>query len=103
GRIVDYRPSATSNLPATPGAAVAVTCVPASGSPFAIGDAEGHCTATDPGGGGGTAVGSFTIRIVDGPPVIVGAVDRTAEATDPLGADVSFAVPREDPGRRPAE
>jgi len=102
GRIVDYRPSATSNLPATPGAAVAVTCVPASGSPFAIGDTEVHCTATDPGVGGGTAVGSFTIRIVDGPPVIVGAVDRTAEATDPLGADVSFDVTAEDAVSGPA-
>ena len=56
-----------------------------------------HCSATDPGPGGGTAVDSFLVRIVDGPPIIIGAVDRTAEATDPFGADVSsYNVTAED-------
>ena len=96
GRVVDYPATATSNLAATSGANVPVTCTPISGSLFGIGDTHVHCEATDPGAGGGTAVGSFAVRIVDGPPVIVGAEDRTAEATDPLGATVSFDVTAED-------
>ncbi|HET6282429.1 MAG TPA: PA14 domain-containing protein [Polyangia bacterium] len=97
GRLVSFTATATSVVHGHEGTSVAVSCLPMSGSTFAIGDTSVHCTATDPTPGGGTAVGSFRVRIVDGPPVITYPVGGViAEATDALGAMVSFTVTADD-------
>jgi hypothetical protein len=70
---------------------VPVTCVPPSGSTFALGTVEVGCTATD--SSANTGSGAFKVTVVDTtPPVLTVPDDLTAEATGPAGAAVDFAA-----------
>jgi len=72
--------------------AVAVTCAPASGSVFAVGDTSVTCSATDAHHNTGT--GNFQVHVVDTtPPVLASHLDLTVEATGPGGAAVNYAKP----------
>jgi Ca2+-binding RTX toxin-like protein len=74
---------------------VPVTCTPASGSTFPIGDTVVECTATD--AAGNTATASFMIIVQDTTaPVITVPGDITEEATSPNGAVVTFEVTAQD-------
>jgi hypothetical protein len=68
---------------------VTTTCVPASGSTFAIGTAQVTCTATDK--HNNTARGTFTVTVSDTTkPVVTVPANKTIEATSANGATVSF-------------
>ena len=71
--------------------AVPVTCVPASGSPFALGETLVTCSATDAHGNRAESV--FAVRVVDttGPALVLPA-SAGAEATSPLGAVVTYTA-----------
>ncbi|SFS09377.1 Ig-like domain (group 3) [Microbacterium sp. cf046] len=75
--------------------ALTVTCVPASGSTFALGTTTVDCSATDV--AGNTATGSFTVTVEDttAPTVTVPAPDPV-EATGPGGATVDFSASASD-------
>jgi hypothetical protein len=68
---------------------VATTCVPVSGSTFALGVTEVICSATDAAGNTGSDVFFVTVRDTTAPVVTVPA-DVTAEATGPNGAKVAY-------------
>lgn len=89
GASVSWTATATDTAPASP----AVTCLPTSGSTFALGQSTVTCRATD--AAGNTATGSFRVSVVDTTaPVLSGApVVGTVEATGPAGAVVTFASP----------
>jgi len=57
GAAVTFAPTATDDVDGS----VAVTCVPASGSTFALGTTTVNCSATD--AAGNTATGSFTVTV----------------------------------------
>jgi predicted Rdx family selenoprotein len=86
GAVVNYKSSAQDSVDGS----VEVSCSPASGSTFKIGETKVQCTATD--AAGNSAEKSFTIRVQDttDPDVeITGAVDRTGreisrEGTTPV-------------------
>lgn len=87
GSEVTYEVSAEDNVD---GSIDDVSCNPASGSTFPLGETTVECTATDAAGNTGT--GSFTVTIRDTtPPAISVPNGITAEATGPEGAAVSFA------------
>jgi hypothetical protein len=66
-----------------------VSCLPASGSTFALGDTTVTCTATDV--TGNSADTTFTVHVVDTtPPTVTAPADKTVEATGPDGASVSY-------------
>jgi hypothetical protein len=93
GAVVTYtNPTATDSVnPASP----SVTCLPASGSKFAIGTTEVTCSATDT--AGNDAIKSFNITVSDTTaPVLVVPSDITAEATSGDGAAVSFLASASD-------
>ncbi len=71
--------------------ASAVTCLPASGSTFAIGTTVVHCSTTD--GSANTAQGTFSITVQDttAPSVHVLA-DLTIDAAGPAGAPATFTA-----------
>ena len=73
---------------------VTATCLPASGTSFAIGDTEVSCTATDAAGNPGDPA-VFLVRVRDlTPPVFSGVTPtRTVEATSPAGAVVTYPLP----------
>lgn len=88
GAVVTYAASATDRAPSSP----TVTCVPASGSVFPLGDSPVACSATDSAGNVGTA--TFTVRVVDTTaPALDPVGDHTAEATSPSGTAVSYPLP----------
>ena len=71
---------------------VAVTCVPASGSTFAITTTTVNCSATD--AANNTAEGSFTVTVEDTTaPVIAAHTDVNATATSANGAVVTYTAP----------
>ncbi len=86
------------------GGDITISCEPASGSEFPLGDTTVQCTATDVAGNEGTA--SFTVTVYPSPlpqpsadttlPVITVPEDITEKATSPDGAQVSFEVAAED-------
>ena len=87
GAAVTFTATATDADPAYP----AVTCLPPSGSTFALGSTTVTCSATD--AAGNTATGSFTVTVVDTtPPTVSPPADVTAEATGPSGAIVSYGA-----------
>ncbi|MCI4566705.1 HYR domain-containing protein [Lysobacter sp. CFH 32150] len=70
---------------------VAVTCVPASGSLFALGVTPVNCSATD--AAGNTATGSFNITVQDTtPPALTLPANPVVEATSAAGAVVNFVA-----------
>ncbi|MCU1396647.1 MAG: putative cell surface protein [Ilumatobacteraceae bacterium] len=80
-------PTATDTVGAGP-----VTCVPASGTVFAIGSHTVTCSAMDFSANVGTV--SFTVVVVDTTKPVVSHTDNiVAEATSNLGAPVTFATP----------
>ena len=75
---------------------VAVSCLPASGSTFALGDATTvTCSATDSASPSNTGSATFTVTVVDTTPPVLAAVpaDITAEAASSAGAVVNFSTP----------
>jgi HYR domain len=89
GAVVIYpAATATDDVDGT----ITPTCVPASGSTFALGTTTVTCTATD--AAGNTATGSFTVTVVDSTaPVLSGLANRTATATSTSGAVVTYPAP----------
>jgi hypothetical protein len=83
-------PTATDTVDGT----VPVTCDPASGSQFSLGETTVTCTATDAAGNPATA--SFKVTVVRDQtrPVISNVpADRTVAATSPAGAVVTYTNP----------
>jgi len=98
GANVPYSIIATDNTGVDP----TVTCTPASGSLFAIGDTPITCTATD--GVGNSASGSFTVTVQDNTSPVINDPDGTTfsfTANDPRGAlvDLSNIVTATDLGQ----
>jgi large repetitive protein len=89
GASVTYTPpSATDVLDGTD----PVSCLPASGSTFALGTTTVSCSATDE--AGKTTTGTFTITVMDVPPVLVGVPsDFEAPASELGGAPLNFTPP----------
>lgn len=71
-----------------------VTCTPASGSTFALGDSTVTCTATDSRKNTGTATAKITVRDTTGPALTL--ADQTIEATGSDGAPASFTPTAKD-------
>jgi hypothetical protein len=68
-----------------------VTCLPASGTTFALGVTTVTCTATD--AHGNAASGTFTVTVQDTtPPMLTLPAAQTAEATSAAGAAVTFTA-----------
>jgi hypothetical protein len=94
GAIVSYSSPTATDL----GQSVPVSCSPASGSTFPVGNNTVTCTAND--GRGNTAQAQFHVIIgpYDGtPPVLNLPGDITAEATSGSGAAVSYGFSASDP------
>jgi hypothetical protein len=89
GAVVSFT---TSALDAVDGP-VAVTCLPASGSTFAIGTTSVNCSAAD--AAGNSSAGSFNVTVNDTtPPTISGTPSNiTAEATSAAGVAVTYILP----------
>jgi hypothetical protein len=68
-----------------------IDCTPPSGSTFPIGQTEVHCTAIEI-ASGAFGVGSFSVNVVDGPPVVKVPKAIIAEATNRFGAFVSYDI-----------
>jgi hypothetical protein len=91
GATVTYTASATDAVDG----AVAVACVPASGSTFPIAVTTVSCSATDAQGNTGT--GSFNVTIRDNtPPTLTVPTGLTSEATSAAGAVVTYAATASD-------
>jgi HYR domain-containing protein len=89
GATVSYAPPSATD--AVDGA-VAVTCLPASGSVFAVGRTTVTCTASD--AARNVSHSSFDVVVDDTtPPVIQAHADLVAEADGPSGAAVSYTAP----------
>lgn len=74
---------------------VEVTCAPASGAVFALGDTTVDCTTTD--SRGNTATGSFLVNVVDTTaPDVSTPASFDLEATGPDGAAAEFTATAED-------
>lgn len=70
---------------------IAATCLPVSGTTFALGTTVVTCSATDQAGNEGTE--TFTVEVQDvTKPVVTVPANRTVEATGPTGATVDFAA-----------
>lgn len=88
GAVATYDAPSASDLYDGP---VASSCQPPSGSTFAVGDTDVSCSASDLSGNESSA--GFTVHVLDTtPPAVDVPDDRTAEATGPDGAAVSFTV-----------
>src|SRR5262249_51264756 len=87
GAAVDFSVSATDLVDGT----VPVSCVPASGSTFPLGQTTVDCSATD--AHGNTGNGSFTVTVQDttGPDITV-PNDFTVAAEEAGGANVAYSV-----------
>lgn len=92
GAVVNFAvPAATDNLDAV----VSVTCAPASGSVFALGNSTVTCSADDVAGNHLEA--SFTVTVADTTaPTITVPGTITVEATSTAGAVVNFTVSASD-------
>lgn len=87
GAVVDYTATAADAVDG----AVAVDCVPAAGTTFALGTTTVSCSASD--SGGSVATGAFDVTVEDSTaPVLDLPDDVGAEATDQNGAVVAFAA-----------
>lgn len=89
GASVTYATPAASDIV---DGSVAVNCVPASGSVFALGNSSVTCSATD--AHANTGSNTFTVRVVDtAAPVVANHANLTIEATSAAGAAVTYAKP----------
>jgi hypothetical protein len=91
GAAVSYAVSAADDVTVSP----VVSCLPASGSTFAIGTTTVECSSTDAAGNRGAASFAVTVRDTIAPVVNVPAA-MTVPATGPSGANVSFTVSASD-------
>jgi hypothetical protein len=90
GAHVEYASPATHDVVDGDGFA---TCLPVSGSAFALGLNTVTCDASDHAGNAAAST-TFTIEVVDTtPPAIAAHADLTAEATGATGANVSYTSP----------
>jgi hypothetical protein len=92
GAVVSYtKPGATDVASTT----VQVDCIPESDTTFALATTPVNCTATD--AHGNHAYSSFDVTVQDTtPPAITVPADKTAEATGPSGAAVTFTATASD-------
>ena len=91
GALVIFTASATDVVDGT----VPVSCVPASGSLFPMGQTTVDCSASD--SHGNNANGSFLVTVADDvPPVLTLPSDITVSAQDASGAVVNFDASAED-------
>jgi probable HAF family extracellular repeat protein len=89
GAVVTYA-NATAVDPISGVNAAGVSCLPVSGSTFALGTTTVTCTARDNANNAGSA--SFTVTVSDTtPPLITPPADITVTATSAAGAVVSYA------------
>ncbi|WP_119695761.1 HYR domain-containing protein [Microbacterium halotolerans] len=87
GAIVDYTATAADAVDG----AVAVDCIPAASTTFALGTTTVSCSASD--NGGSVATGTFDVTVEDSTaPVLDLPDDITAEAADENGAAVAFTA-----------
>jgi large repetitive protein len=86
GAAVTYTATATDLVDGP----VAVSCGKASGATFPLGGTTVTCSATDT--AGNTATDTFTVTVVDTTPPAISATSKTAEATGPDGAVVSYTA-----------
>lgn len=91
GAIVTFTPTAVDETDGS----VPVTCAPASGSTFALGDTLVQCSASD--AHGNTAFGSFTVSVVDTTPPVISDLTATPNELWPpnhkmVAVDVSAVV-----------
>jgi hypothetical protein len=93
GALVTYAlPSAIDEAGDSP--AATVTCIPSSGSTFAIGTTTVTCTATDVDDSPGTVSQSFNVTVLDTDLAIAGVpANITTDATTSAGAVVTYAQP----------
>ena len=84
--VVTFTATATDNIDGT----LPVTCKPASGSTFDLGETIVDCRATDAHANVGTA--SFSVLVGVPPPTLDLPADFTVEATGPGGAVVTYTV-----------
>jgi hypothetical protein len=92
GATVTYTKPGASDIAST---TVAVDCLPASGSTFALGSTQVDCTATDE--HGNDALSHFAVIVQDTtPPDLTVPADKTVEATGPSGAAVTFSATASD-------
>jgi len=85
GAVVNFSATASDNMDG----ALTPTCVPASGSIFALGTTSVTCSATDAAGNTGSA--SFSVTVVDTtPPALNLPADLTVTAANASGAKVDF-------------
>jgi len=87
GAAVTFSATASDTNPLNP----VVSCVPASGSTFALDVSKTvNCSATD--ASGNTVNGSFTVTVVDTtPPAVTPPSSIVVEASDSLGATVTYS------------
>ena len=85
GAVVAFSSSALDDVDG----AITPSCIPVSGSTFALGATSVNCSATDSAGNTGAAL--FTVTVVDTTdPVLTLPADITTEATSPAGAIVDY-------------
>jgi alpha-tubulin suppressor-like RCC1 family protein len=88
GAVVTFAASGTDLVDGS----IPVTCAPASGSLFGLGQTTVRCSASDS-QRNGPAIASFTVTVVDtSGPALTLPGDVIAEAASPLGAAVAFTV-----------
>jgi large repetitive protein len=90
GADVSYTASANDLVDGT----VPVSCNTPSGSTFSLGDTAVTCSATD--AHGNRATGSFTVTVGDHTAPTLDLTNKTAEATAPDGADVTYSATAND-------
>lgn len=87
GAVVDFEASATDAVDTAP----VVSCIPGSGSAFALGATTVNCTAED--ASGNTSIASFVVTVVDTTaPLLAVPGDLTRTATSAAGAPVDFTA-----------
>lgn len=91
GAVVTFAASALDNVDGS----LLATCVPLSGSVFALGTTTVTCSSTDAAGNNGAAAFTITVTDLDGPALALPA-DLVAEATSADGATVTFTASASD-------